>query len=286
MDNTDKRQALSLLIAAGGCVAGAYSAYAAFSNGALLAGGAPGIMFGLAFAAVVVISWIMLPFADKRGEEGAHRDAWLWRVSWLVAVGFVLANSVVYCVHYRLEMTESKGLQIDAYERAKQAETQAAAELDKLKTNPRWDATSGCSDVTAPKSKVFCEQVNAAKARIDAAAPVLSQGRPASKDAGAESLAWMLGTDESTVRRSLPIFWALILELIASLCMREAFATLRSPAALGRSPEPALERPRPRAEDRVAGAPVPALAHFAAFDRSALPKGAAMNDNMPVAIYA
>ena len=110
MGNNHKRHALSLLIAAGGCVAGAYSAYAAFSNGKLITDGPPGTMFGLAFAAVVIISWIMLPWADKRAAEGSWRDAWLWRASWLLALGFVLANSILYTVHYRTEMTETKGL--------------------------------------------------------------------------------------------------------------------------------------------------------------------------------
>ncbi len=243
-------------------------------------------MFGLAFAAVVVVSWIMLPWADKRDEEGAHRDAWLWRLSWLVAVGFVLANSVVYCVHYRQEMTETKGLQIEAYERARQAQSLAVAELDKLKTNVRWEATSGCSNVTAPKSKVYCEQVSGLKARVESAEGVLNQGRPASKDAGAESLAWILGADESTVRRSLPIFWAVILELIASLCMREAFATLRSPAAPLTLTAAALTPQQSSLPVRAAGATVPALTNVATFDRGSLPRKAAMNDNMPIAAYA
>src|SRR5208282_4503261 len=145
MGNSINRAALSLLIAAGGCVAGAYSAYAAFSNGKLITDGAAGTMFGLAFAAVVIISWIMLPWADKRAEEGSHRDAWLWRMSWIMALGFVLANSIVYTVHYRMEMTETEGLRIDAYERAQRVEALASAELAGLRTNPRWEATNGCS---------------------------------------------------------------------------------------------------------------------------------------------
>jgi hypothetical protein len=119
MRKNNTRLALSLLIAAGGCVAGAYSAYAASSNGKLITDGIPGTMFGLAFAAVVVISWLMLPWAGRRALEGCHRDAWHWRASWLMALGFVLANSVVYTVHYRTEMTEAKGLQIEAHERAR-----------------------------------------------------------------------------------------------------------------------------------------------------------------------
>ncbi len=290
MGNNIKRHTLCLLIAAGGCVAGAYSAYAAFTNGKLLSDGSAGLMFGLAFAAVVIVSWLMLPWADKRAEEGSHRDAWLWRVSWLLALVFVLVNSIAYAVHYRTEMTENRGLKIDAYERARQMETLATAEMNGLRTNPRWEATSGCSNVTAGKSKLFCERVHEAQARIEAAETLLSQGRPAAKDAGAETLAWVLNADEAKVRRSLPIFWSLILELIASLCMREAFATLRTPQTTKASPRPAISGGRlglPVADREVAARGVPAFGLLAPVNsmRDQTPRGA-LNDNMPHAAYA
>jgi hypothetical protein len=298
MGNDIKRHTLCLLIAAGGCVAGAYSAYAAYVNGKLITDGMAGVMFGLAFAAVVIVSWLMLPWADKRAEEGAHRDAWLWRVSWFLALGFVLANSIAYTVHYRTEMTENRGLRIDAYERARQMETMATAEMNGLRTNPRWEATSGCSNVTAEKSRLFCERVQNAQGRIEAAAALLNQGRPASKDAGAETLAWVLGVDEAKVRRSLPIFWSLILELMASLCMREAFATLRTPQSAREtleSFEPAAfepaasdkRRPLSRAVREPAAAGAPAFGRLAPVNsmRGQTPRGA-LNDNMPLAAYA
>ncbi len=290
MGNNIKRHTLSLLIAAGGCVAGAYSAYAAFSNGKWITDGVAGTMFGLAFAAVVIISWIMLPWADRRAEEGSHGDAWLWRASWLMALGFVLANSVVYTVHYRTEMTENKGLKIDAYERARQVEAMAITEINELRTNPRWDLTSGCSNVTAEKSRLYCERVHDAQERIQSAEAVLGQGRPAAKDSGAETLAWVLSADEAKVRRSLPIFWAVILELIASLCMREAFATLRTPRTARASlAEPTREkREAPRSAREAIAAEVPVFGIVAPFNsvRIQMPQRGAMNDNLPLAAYA
>jgi hypothetical protein len=291
MVNNTKRLALSLLIAAGGCVAGAYSAYAAFSNGKLITDGIAGTMFGLAFAAVVIISWIMLPWADRRAEEGSHRDAWLWRASWIMALGFVLANSIVYTVHYRTEMTEAKGLQIETHERARQIEALAAAELNGLRTNARWEATSGCSNVTAARSRQYCEQVRNVQARLQDAGVILSQGRPASKDAGSETLAWVLGADEDKVRRSLPIFWAVILELIASLCMREAFASFR-PDGVQASVQPAQTREeglKPSMAYRepvFAEAPLLGIVAPFNFQRVPFPQRGGMNDNMPLAAYA
>jgi hypothetical protein len=288
MGNNVKRNALSLLIAAGGCVSGAYSAYAAFSNGQWITDGAAGTMFGLAFAAVVIISWIMLPWADKRAEEGSLRDAWLWRASWLMALGFVLANSIVYTVHYRTEMTENRGFKIDTYERARQVEALAAAEIAELRTNPRWELTSGCSNVTAERSKLYCERVRDAQARLQGPQAVLQQGRPAAKDSGAETLAWVLGADEAKVRRSLPIFWAVILELIASLCMREAFATLRAPRAAEAShAESEGAREASLALREAINVEAPAFGVVTPFNsiRIQMPR-MAMNDNMPMAAYA
>ncbi len=208
---------LSILIAVGGCVVGSYSAFAAFANGQLIADGVAATIFGVAFAAVVVISWIMLPVADLRFEEGAPRDAWLWRGSWLLALGFVLANSIVFSAHYRTEVTEVKGLQIEG-------------------TNTRWEATSGCSNVTAPKSKAYCERVHDTQSRIESAQTILVHGRPVANDAGAQTLAWVLGGDEAKVGRSLPIFWAVVLELMASLCMKNAFSSLRPSKTTTRYP--------------------------------------------------
>ncbi len=287
MEGISKRHVLSLLIAAGGCTAGAYSAFAAFSNGTTLAEGTAGAMFGLAFAAVVIVSWIMLPWADKRAEEGSYRDAWLWRFSWLMAVGFVLANSILYCAHYRTEMTQAKGLLIDAYDRAQRAEAQTSAELDGLRSNFRWEATAGCSNVTASKSKIYCDRVQDAQLRIDAARAALSQGRPGAKDAGAETLAWVFSVDEAKIRRGLPVFWAVILELIASLCMREAFATLRpnaganTPRADMQSEVPVAGRARAAVQTILFGSQAqPSRQDLAARQHRA------MNDNLPIAAYA
>jgi hypothetical protein len=290
MGNNIKRHTLCLLIAAGGCVAGAYSAYAAFENGKLISGGSAGLMFGLAFGAVVVVSWLMLPWADKRAEEGSHRDAWLWRFSWLLALGFVLANSIAYAVHYRSEMTETRGLRIDAYERARQVEAMATAEMSGLRMNPRWQITSGCSNVTAEKSKAYCAMVHNAQAKIEAAEAQLVQGRPATKDAGAETIAWVLGVEEAKVRRALPIFWSLILELMASLCMREAFATLRMSEAEKAAPRPVATEPRHGLALRNREASMPAAPAFGTLApvhsmRGQTPRGA-LNGHMPLAAYA
>ena len=145
--------------------------------------------------------------------------------------------------------------------------------------------------MTAARSKQYCEQVRNAQARLQSAAAILGQGRPASKDAGSETLAWVLGADAAKVRRSLPIFWAVILELIASLCMREAFASLRPDAvqASHRSAKSREESLQPIAafrEQVFAGAPLLGIAGPFNFQKMPDPQRGAMNDNMPMAAYA
>jgi len=293
MFNLNGRQILSLLIAAAGCVAGSYSAYAAFSTGQMLTSGFAAILVGLAFAAVVIISWLMLPWADMRAAEGAKRDAWAWRFGWLLALCFVLANSIVYSAQYRLQAVDIKAVQIEAFGRAERAEAMAAQELKTLRTNPRWDATNGCSNATALKSIEFCNRVAEAQAHQHAQQAVLAQGRPASKDEGAQTLAWALSADADKIGRSLPIFWAVVLELIASLCMKDAFANLKRPAAArkdeklqaandGFTPSENL----PRSGFTIMTKPVNAKGDY--FGIHPIIQGApfAYNDNMPAVAYA
>lgn len=304
MFNLDRRQILSLFIATAGCVAGSYSAYAAFSTGQMLTGGFAAILVGLAFAAVVVISWLMLPWADMRAAEGAKRDAWAWRFGWLLALGFVLANSIVYSAQYRIQSVDAKGVLIDAYSRAERAENLASQELQTLRKNPRWDATSGCSNATAAKSIEFCKRVSDAQSRRHEAQGVLAQGRPAAKDAGAQTLAWAMSADENKIGRSLPIFWAVVLELIASLCMKDAFANLKRPMRDKDSEAPQAANdhfrfepyrgheqfrgatpifyPAGQSYPTAQGYPIRQFAFAAAID---LPV-CACNDNMPAVAYA
>jgi hypothetical protein len=187
-------------------------------------------------------------------------------------------------------MTETRGLRIDAYERARQVEALATAEITGLRTNPRWQITSGCSNATAEKSKAYCAMVHNAQAKIEAAEAQLVQGRPGTKDAGAETIAWVLGVDEAKVRRALPIFWSLILELMASLCMREAFATLRTPEAEKAVPRPVVAEARRGLSLRGREAALPTAPAFGTLApanamRGQTPRGA-LNGNMPLAAYA
>ncbi|MBI4725590.1 MAG: hypothetical protein HY765_11600, partial [Rhodomicrobium sp.] len=100
-------------------------------------------------------------------------------------------------------------------------------------------------------------------------------------------LAWVIGAEEAQIRRSLPIFWAVILELIASLCMREAFATLRQPNG-GIAVRPAGFEARPGGQAAETGGFIqaPLLGFLAPLAWEKVTHVRAMNDNLPLAAYA
>ncbi len=107
-------RALQLLIGLGGVALGAYCVKAAYYVGA-----AADTWIGIALAALVIVSWGMLPWADVRGKEGAWREALVWRVAWIGVLAVVVANGVSYSAHYRVEQTGDAEGRIEAYEDAK-----------------------------------------------------------------------------------------------------------------------------------------------------------------------
>lgn len=273
--NTSTSPVLRASLAACGFAAGAYCVFAAYNNGSMLADGVPGIMFGVAFAAVVVASWLMLPKAETLAVAGSS-EAWLWRAGWLLALGFVLANAITYSAHYRVEAVNDKVTKIDGYQEAKADKARAVDDLAALKKNARWDATKGCSDTTAERSKDFCSKVSTAQERVQHASGILAVGRPGSADAGAETLAWVLDGDAVKTGRALPVYWSIVLELVASLCMKGAFASAKVPGRGKVSPLPVPEplrepitlravpaqKPKTRAKPKALPAPNPVLAAY------------------------
>jgi hypothetical protein len=251
---TPRPLALQLLIGGGGVALGAYCVKAAYCVGA-----EADIMIGIALASLVVVSWGMLPWADVRVREGARVEAQAWRLMWLVVLGVVVANGVAYSAHYRVEQTGGAEVRIEAYEDAKRRLATAEAELASLKTNARWDATKGCSNATAEASKEFCGKVGVVKAEIAAAAAIKSSGRPASSDAGVETIAWVTGWNQRDVSRSIPISWALVSDLIASLCLKSVLSQPKRRRREERKAEIAAEatiETVPLAGETAADAPV------------------------------
>ncbi len=211
---------LRLLVGACGCAAGAVCAYAAFSNGKLVDPGEAGPMFGVGFAAVVFFSWLMLPVASWCARLGAYGKAWTAKACWVLALVFVLANAIVFASSHRVETVEGRGLAMDGYADAKADKARAIAELDGMKRDELWAASSSCANATTKKERSFCANVQSAQGRIQAASDKIALGRPGAKDAGAETLAWVIGGDAAKVGRAWPVFIGVILELVACAALK------------------------------------------------------------------
>lgn len=210
-----------------GAVVGSYAAYSAFRNGQSLAGGVDGIAFGSAFAAVVIGGWFLLPLADR--QQGMSK--WLMRSGWAMCLIFVLVNAIGFTANHRTTVVGDRANSITAYDTALTGLKSAQEALAAMKSNARWQKTSGCSDVTAERSIEFCRQVQQVQADIARHQPVVTSGKPATADAQADTIAWVLRADTGVVSRAMPIFMAVVLDVAASLFIWAAMTTYQTTSA-------------------------------------------------------
>jgi hypothetical protein len=233
-----------------GIAVGAYCAYSSFRNGQAMAPGLDGIAFGSAFAAIVIGSWFLLPLAEE--YRGARSVA--MRAGWALCLAFVLINAIGFTATHRTEGVGSRTSAIQTYDAAMLALPSAMADLAAMKANARWQATAGCSDATAEKSKEFCSSVQAKQAELAGLRSRINDGRPGAADAQAETIAWVMRLDAVTVGRALPIFMAVVLDIAASLFMFAALAPVNArpqtvidvtPVTI--DPDPAPKKAKPKA---------------------------------------
>ena len=228
-----------------GFVVGAYCAYTAFRNGQAMAADIDGIAFGSAFAAVVVGSWFLLPLA----EEFSGIRASVLRGGWALCLAFVLVNAIGFTATHRTEGVSSRTTAIQTYDAAIAALPLAETELAAMKQNARWAATAGCTNATAEASKLFCEAIATKQSELKGIQARVNQGRPGAADAQADTIAWVMQADASTVSRALPIFMAVVLEIAASLFMFAAMV----PSAKAEAPAATITEPvvETKAEDAL-----------------------------------
>lgn len=218
---------LRLLIAACGLIIGAVCAVAAYHNGVSM-DAKLGIWFGLGFAAVVCLSWLMWPAAIWSLHLGNDAQAAACKIAWAPLAIFVAANAVMFVAEHRTEKVGIKTVAIEAYNEAKEEHERLIGELAVIKENPAWIASSGCT-AAAYGAKKLCERKAAVEIGIKAAKEKMDGGRPGSADAGAETLAWVLNSDPIKVGKAWPIAIALALEIAASFAMKLALSPWRKP---------------------------------------------------------
>jgi hypothetical protein len=228
-DRTPNRLLRASLVA-GGCGAGLFCLYAAFCNGQSFDNGPGGVMFGIALAAVVFVSWMMLPAADWRQRAGSWVTAWGVRLLWIGAFVFVAGNSAMFAALHRGESVNGKGLEIDLYQTAKADRAKAEQDLKGMEASDLWQATASCALPKGAKAKTFCDNHAATDARIQAAQAVIAKGKPAASDPGAELVAWIIDGDAGKVGRAWPAYLGAVVELIASFCWKFAFIQDKKPA--------------------------------------------------------
>jgi hypothetical protein len=210
-----------MAIGACGAIVGFYAAYSAFRNGQSLASGIDGLAFGSAFAAVVVGSWFLLPLA----AQSPARRAILMRIGWGLCLAFVLVNAIGFTATHRSTKVGGNANTITAYDTALASLTQAQERLSAMKRNARWQSTSGCTDVTVPQSVAFCDDHRATQAKADQFSATVSAGKPATADAQADTIAWVLRADAGVVSKAMPVFMAVVLDIAASLFIWVALTT-------------------------------------------------------------
>jgi hypothetical protein len=145
----------------------------------------------------------------------------------VAGTGFVLVNAIGYTALHRDENVGSASTRIAAYDLALRDLPRLQAELEAKKPNPRWRATAGCSDVTVPKSDSYCADVRSVQDKIAEAANTVRTGKPLSSDPQAERLAMVLRVTPDQIGTFLPIFIAVVLELLATVAITAAFAPMR-----------------------------------------------------------
>jgi hypothetical protein len=218
-----------------GAVVGAYCAISAFRNGQALASGVDGLAFGSAFAAVVIGSWFLLPLA----AQSPARRAALMRLGWLMCLVFILIQAIGFTANHRITVVGGKANTITAYDTALASLTQAQERLSAMKSNARWQSTSGCTDVTVPQSVAFCDDHRATQAKADQFSATVSAGKPATADAQADTIAWVLRADAGVVSKAMPVFMAVVLDIAASLFIWVALTTYSTVAPVVTTVAPA-----------------------------------------------
>lgn len=253
-----------IVIGAVGLVLGAVCACMAWENGRAYAPGFDGQLYALAFGSGTVASWFLLPIA-KTTDWGT---ALFLRLLFVGGTAFVLVNSIGLAAKNRDQGVGGRATTISTYDQAQRDLVRLESELDAMKPNPRWKTTTGCADVTVPKSDAFCAAVKATQKALDEMRGTLRAGRPLSADPQAERLAHLLGWTAAEVGEALPTFLAIILDLLASGCMAAAFAPIRRSIKVeARHPEPETIEPAWMSASPAKMLPFPLYARSAPFGR-------------------
>lgn len=242
--------ALRLTAGAAGTAFGAYCAMAAYSNGvAMKPGTVESYLIGAAGVASVVFSWFALSAAWEFIKVRNWPAAAFILGGWVLALVFILMNSTSYTASNRTSQVGFKTDVITRYDAAVQGLASERKALALVEKDERYAKTAGCTNATVEKSKTFCNNVALIKSNIASYINVVNTtNRPATADAGAENVAWVIGwavtLAPESIGRFVAVYWAVIADLLSSICWFIAFSL----------PSSAPKRKEAVAEAKVAAA--------------------------------
>jgi hypothetical protein len=214
------RQWSTSIVCLCGGVCGAVSLIAAFRNGQRIGGTSiERTLFGLAGVAIVIMSWFLPQVAASAWTARARVKATAATALWFIAASFTLIQAVGYVAHNRSERMAGEEASAWRINDARKHLEEATEALTAAKSNPLWQASSGCTAVSGAPSKRFCGRVAAKVNEIESIRRLDINGKTAVPDAQAATLAWATGdiVEPTWISKALPVFMAIVFELGAGL---------------------------------------------------------------------
>ena len=210
-----------------------------------------GHVLGTFSVALDICKWFALGLAALAWRAKAYPRAAAGLAVWLVAVAYSGAAAIGFSALNRDQTTVERTGEAERIERARQAYKEATARISEAKANPRWAATSACTNATAPKSKEFCDRIKELEQTAATASAHLDRGKAVAADPQAALVARMSGWSEDRVKIGLATAVAIVAEVVSAFGL---FAVMAPP----NRPEPERVKVQKKRRRRAPRPPSPA----------------------------
>lgn len=182
--------------------------------------------------AVDIAKWTFPIAAALAWRDSAYLRCLACLVLWLWAGFYSLTAAVGFSAYNRDLMSAGRSETLADRTRAEAAWKSAQASLDTLLTSPRWTSTQACTNATAPASKTFCAEVEAARVALADADRRLSSARAiTSTDPQAEFWARQFDIPLARVQLGLTLLIAVTAEIMTMLGFFAISSTPSGPVA-------------------------------------------------------
>jgi hypothetical protein len=214
---------IRLLILSTSLVIGSVVALIAYENGSAIHR-EYAIWFGLGWAGVVVMSWLLGGMYTWLKYLGNKSLAIVCMIIWIPMALFSIANSIMYVGESKTMTVDGKQKLIDAYDTMVETKNAALEDLRQLKLSQTWTSTSGCTDSITSECRRLLKRIQLTEDKIDKANTVINDGKPSTPDAGAELLAWVFRIPKEASRKIWTVAAAIMLEVGATWGMKLALS--------------------------------------------------------------